>query len=163
MSFWFLTSESGPSAGAPSRPPVSQEGGGLASGLRSWLHRPRTRVLELGSPSGSSGCVSNSWSPQSFPKLFSCACPNLRPIERVSIAFCRSPAQKRLRTALGSKRRRGFRRPHVPRVLEIQGARETERGLSLTRGEAPVPGDISQPLPLAFCQRDAWNSLKLTL
>lgn len=37
------------------------------------------------------------------------------------------------------------------------------RGLSWTRGEAPVPGGISQSLPLAFCQRDAWSSSKLTL
>ena len=26
-----------------------------------------------------------------------------------------------------------------------------------------MPAEISQPLPLAFCQRNAWNSLKLTL
>ena len=163
VSFWFLTSESGPAQERLLVPQFLTEGGGLASELRSWPHRPRSSVWELGFSSGSSGCVSNSWSPQSFPKLFSCACPNLRPIERVSIAFCRSPAQKRLRTALGSKRRRGFRRPQVPRVLEIWGAGESERGLSLTRGEAPVPAEISQPLPLAFCQRNAWNSLKLTL
>ena len=163
VSFWFLTSESGPAQERLLVPQFLTEGGGLASELRSWPHRPRSSVWELGFSSGSSGCVSNSWSPQSFPKLFSCACPNLRPIERESIAFCRSPAQKRLRTALGSKRRRGFRRPQVPRVLEIWGAGESERGLSLTRGEAPVPAEISQPLPLAFCQRNAWNSLKLTL
>ena len=163
VSFWFLTSESGPAQERLLVPQFLTEGGGLASELRSWPHRPRSSVWELGFSSGSSGCVSNSWSPQSFPKLFSCAWPNLRPIERVSIAFCRSPAQKRLRTALGSKRRRGFRRPQVPRVLEIWGAGESERGLSLTRGEAPVPAEISQPLPLAFCQRNAWNSLKLTL
>ena len=114
VSFWFLTSVCGPAQERLLVPQFLTEGGGLASELRSWPHRPRSSVWELGFSSGSSGCVSNSWSPQSFPKLFICACHNLRPIERVSIAFCRSPAQKRIRTALGSKRRRGFRRPQVP-------------------------------------------------
>lgn len=99
---------------------------------------------------------------QSFKAVLS---PISVPIAIGSLAFCRSPAQKRLRTALESEKGRGFRRPRVPPGLEIgSGVWVGVRGdCRLLLGEAPAPGGISQSLPLALCLRDAVSSSKLTL